>query len=409
VSADDALDARTLASRAGVAVERVEELTGYGLLSPEDGRYSLDDIGRVGVIEAVLGEGIAVEELAQAASAGVVSLAWFEGVLPPVPTLLDRTYGEISEDVGIPFEVVTRLFEQFGIVTPSPDDRGREDDARILAHVGRARAALGDSDAAILGGTRYFGDNIRRIAESQIGTFQREIIEPMFASGASLREVIERLNPLIADVIRPAVADLLVWLHRRHVDALNLQMLVQTLEGALARAGVEVLVSPRPPAIAFLDLTGFTRLTDEAGDQEAVALAAVLSDLVRSGALHHGGTAVKLLGDGVMFHFPNADDAVRCALHLVPEAAGRDLPPARVGVHAGPVVFRDGDYFGRTVNVAARITDYARPREVLVSDAVVTSVGESQDVAFDPIGPVALKGVSEPVVLHAARAIGSVP
>jgi adenylate cyclase len=80
-----------------------------------------------------------------------------------------------------------------------------------------------------------------------------------------------------------------------------------------------------------------------------------------------------------------------------------------VGVHAGPVVFRDGDYFGRTVNVAARITDYARPREVLVSDAVVTSVGESQDVAFDPIGPVALKGVSEPVVLHAARAIGRVP
>jgi adenylate cyclase len=72
-------------------------------------------------------------------------------------------------------------------------------------------------------------------------------------------------------------------------------------------------------------------------------------------------------------------------------------------VHAGPVVFRDGDYFGRTVNVASRITDYARPGEVLVSQSVVEAVGEAKGMMFEPIGPVSLRGVSEPVVLNVAR------
>lgn len=404
MTAADRLTAEDLASRAGVTADRIEELTRLRLLAPEDGRYSLDDVGRVGVVEAVVGEGIAVEELARAADAGVVSLAWFGGVLPPVPTLLDRTYAEVTADLGLPFDLVTRLFELWGLVTPGPDDRVREDDARILAHVARANAALAPRGVSLEAGTRYFGDNIRRIAESQIGFFQREMLEPMLAAGGALRDVIEAVNPLIAEVIRPAVADLLPWLHRRHVDSLNVQMLVQTLETGLAQAGVAVPVSPRPPAIAFLDLSGFTRLTDEAGDDEAVSLAATLSDLVRTSALHHGGTAVKLLGDGVMFHFPEPEGSIRCAMHLILEAAERGLPPARVGVHAGPVVFRDGDYFGRTVNVAARITDYARPREVLVSEAVVEAVGDDVDLAFESIGPVALKGVAEPVSLYSARA-----
>ena len=76
---------------------------------------------------------------------------------------------------------------------------------------------------------------------------------------------------------------------------------------------------------------------------------------------------------------------------------------------AGPVVFLDGDYFGRTVNVASRITDYARPGEVLVSSSVVGSVGEVEGVAFRPIGPVILKGVSDPIDLYVAQASDVTP
>lgn len=400
------LGADELARSAGVTPERVAELTNLGLLEPVDGRYVAADVGRLNVVEALAGEGLPMD-LVRASRAGLVALGWFEGVLPPAPALLDRTFRQEAESLGLSFELVARLFESWGVAVPTPESHVRDDDARMLAHIARAYMALERDDQRMIDSAKYFGDNIRRIAESQIAFFSREIIEPLLAEGRPLQDVIETINPLIVEVIRPAVRELLQWLHRRHVDALSMQMLVQTVEASLEKAGVELARPARPPTISFLDLSGFTRLTDSAGDEEAVVLATTLSDLVHRSAAHHGGTVVKLLGDGVMFHFPDAGASVRCALALVPEAARGDLPPARVGVHLGPVVFRDGDYFGRTVNVAARITDYARPREVVVSQAVVESVGDASHVAFEPIGPVVLKGVSEPVVLHSARSIGA--
>jgi adenylate cyclase len=103
-----------------------------------------------------------------------------------------------------------------------------------------------------------------------------------------------------------------------------------------------------------------------------------------------------------MFHFREAGPAVLAALEMVEEVSRSGLPPARVGVHAGPVVFQGGDYFGRTVNVAARIGEYARPGEVLVSQDVV-DVAALDDVDLTAIGPVELKGVSDTIPLHSAR------
>jgi adenylate cyclase len=111
---------------------------------------------------------------------------------------------------------------------------------------------------------------------------------------------------------------------------------------------------------------------------------------------------VKLLGDGVMFHVPEPAQGVRCGLELVDRVPRVGLPLARVGLHSGPVVFQDGDYFGRTVNVAARITDYAPPGEVLVSDQVVAGAGRLEAVRFAPVGPVSLKGLSAPITLYTA-------
>jgi adenylate cyclase len=77
-----------------------------------------------------------------------------------------------------------------------------------------------------------------------------------------------------------------------------------------------------------------------------------------------------------------------------------------MGMSSGPVVFQDGDYFGGTVNVATRITDYARPGEVLVSDSVATATAGLHGVRYQLIGPIALKGVLTPVTLHAAVPAG---
>jgi adenylate cyclase len=103
-----------------------------------------------------------------------------------------------------------------------------------------------------------------------------------------------------------------------------------------------------------------------------------------------------------MFYFREPAAAVLAALEMV-EGVGRyGLPPAHVGIHAGPVVFQDGDYFGRTVNLAARIGEYARPGEVLVSQEVVDA-SDAGPVSFVDIGPVELKGVPGTLRLHTAR------
>ena len=119
-------------------------------------------------------------------------------------------------------------------------------------------------------------------------------------------------------------------------------------------------------------------------------------------SFEHGGRAVKWLGDGVMFYFERPGEAALAALEMVEGLAAHGLPPAHVGLHAGPVVFQEGDYFGRTVNVAARISDYARPGEVVVTHEVV-QVTEGDEVSFSEIGPVELKGVSGALSLFTAR------
>ena len=130
-----------------------------------------------------------------------------------------------------------------------------------------------------------------------------------------------------------------------------------------------------------------------------------LSTLVQRSAIEHGGRPVKWLGDGVMVYFREAGPGVVAALEMVEGVVAAGLPPAHVGMHAGPVLFQEGDYFGQTVNVASRIADYARPGEVLVTREVVEASGED-GVAFTEIGPVELKGIPGPVHLLAARRSG---
>jgi adenylate cyclase len=154
--------------------------------------------------------------------------------------------------------------------------------------------------------------------------------------------------------------------------------------------------------VCFLDVTGYTRLTEERGDEAAAELAARLATLVRPSSAEHGGQPVKWLGDGVMFYFAEPAPSVLAALEIVEGVTSHGLPPARVGIHAGPVVFQEGDYFGRTVNIAARIADHAAPGEVLVTQEVVEAA-KGTPVTFTEIGPVELKGVSDTIRLYSAR------
>jgi adenylate cyclase len=177
--------------------------------------------------------------------------------------------------------------------------------------------------------------------------------------------------------------------------------IIEGFERQLEEAGIHSQLD-RVPAICFLDITGYTRLTQERGDDAAAELASTVARLVQRSSVQHGGKPIKWLGDGVMFHFPEPGRGVRSALEMVDGIATAGLPPAHVGLHAGTVLFQEGDYFGQTVNLSARIADYARPGEVLVTQAVVDAC-KDDGLAFSRVGPVELKGVQAPIELLRAE------
>jgi adenylate cyclase len=150
--------------------------------------------------------------------------------------------------------------------------------------------------------------------------------------------------------------------------------------------------------MCFLDLVGYTRLTEERGDRAAAELAVLVGRSSRA----HGGVPVKWLGDGVMVYFREPAGAVLSALQLVAQLREAGLPPTHVGVAAGPVVVQGGDYFGRTVNLAARIAVHAGASQVLVSERVAEAAAP-EGVAFVELGQVRLEGIAHPVRLLEAR------
>jgi adenylate cyclase len=176
--------------------------------------------------------------------------------------------------------------------------------------------------------------------------------------------------------------------------------IIEGVEQQLAAAGLHSRLE-HPPAMCFLDITGYTRLTQERGDAAASQVAEELGEVVRQASVHHGGRPVKWLGDGVMLHFPDSGSGVVGALDMIEAILGAGLPPAHVGLHAGPVIFREGDYYGQTVNLASRIADYAQAGEVIVSQSVVDAAAGAP-VAFRGVGLVELKGVTDAMELYAA-------
>jgi adenylate cyclase len=261
---------------------------------------------------------------------------------------------------------------------------------------------LGLDDGVLIRIARVYGENLRRIAQAEPEFYHDHVEAPLLASGMNERQMREVASQM-SDQLAAVVQKLLLAVYARHQERYTIDHLVSHIEAVVAEQPLH-----RPPAMCFLDLTGYTRLTEERGDRAAAALAASLADLVEQVSLPHDGQPVKWLGDGVMFHFRRPGQAVVAALEMVERTPEAGLPEAHVGLHAGPVVFQDGDYFGRTVNLAARIAAHAGPGQVLVSDQVVAECGGGA-VAFEPIGPVPLKGVTDPVPLHRATRAGQAP
>ena len=153
----------------------------------------------------------------------------------------------------------------------------------------------------------------------------------------------------------------------------------------------------------FADIAGFTALTEAHGDHDAAALVADFCSSVRAELPASGGTEVKTIGDAVMLTIPDPAAAIRLGLRIAHELMrGHGAPAVRVGLHHGPAIERDGDYFGAAVNLAARVSGEASGGEVLLTASTAARAPELPGVLYEPRGRRALRNVREPVELFAA-------
>ncbi len=391
------------AERAGVSVEELARLVEQGILTPDaEDHFSAGDVSRIGLIQSFVAAGIPLDGLATALRLGTLSLAFLDSPsFGSFASFSSVTFQELSARTGVPVDLLMVIREAIGSPPPTPEDRVREDELAIVPLI-EAQLQIGFKHATIERALRTIGDSLRRVAEVQAEGFRTEVILPRVP-----RMTAAELSPMAVefnDRLTPLIDQALLTVYHAHQAHARTGNLIGMFERGLAQAGVYSRLE-RPPAMCFLDITGYTRLTEERGDEAAADLAEQLGRLVQRTSVQHGGRPVKWLGDGVMFYFREPGPGVVAALDMVDGVAAAGLPPAHVGLHAGPVVFQQGDFYGQTVNLASRIAEYARPGEVLVSQAVVDAAA-GVEVTFTEIGPVELKGVAGAMHLHAAHRPG---
>ena len=387
------------ADRAGVSVDWLTRLVDLEIVKPAEGdRFTAGDSRRAELVQSLEKAGIPMEGLAAAIRGGTLALDFLDAAAYDRFSLLsDVTFGQLSEKTGVPLNLLTLIREVAGSAAPDPDDRVREEEMTVADFVA-AQVKAGFRPIAIERLLRVQGDALRRMAETEADWWQSEVIAPAIASGGDAQML--GADDFATELSTLAERSIIATYHAQQAHAWT-GNIITGFEQLMANAGLHSRLE-RPPAVCFLDITGYTRMTQERGDAAAAELATNLSRVVDRTAVRHGGRTIKWLGDGVMFVFPEVGPGVVAALEMADGVVGAGLPPSHVGLHAGPVIFQGGDYYGATVNMASRIAEYARPGEVLVSQAVVDASSTPQ-VTFTEIGPVELKGVSGAVQLHAAH------
>ncbi|HEX6264752.1 MAG TPA: adenylate/guanylate cyclase domain-containing protein [Actinomycetota bacterium] len=394
----DGISERDVAERAGVEPGYVTRLVDVGVLTPaDDGAFTEGDVRRARLYQGLERTGLPLEAIREALDAGELSFGWLDNPLYDlIAPLSQRSFQDVASDTGVPLELLRVLREAIGFALPEPDDRMREDELRVVPLIEKLVSARFPT-SVLERLLRVYGDGLRRMAEVEADWWHRYVVLPALASGMTDAEMHEATLGF-GEETTPLLEQAMLAMYHAHQEHTWVENLIGEIEDALDRTGLRSRLV-RPPAICFLDITGYTRLTEERGDEAAAELATRLTPLVQRSAERHDGKVVKWLGDGVMFHFREPNGGVVAALEMVDAIAAAGLPPAHVGLDTGPVVFQGGDYFGRTVNLAARIGEQAAPGQVLVTQEIVDRV-VPDGVAFEPVGAVELKGVSEPVLLH---------
>jgi class 3 adenylate cyclase/DNA-binding transcriptional MerR regulator len=397
------LSTRELAKRAGTTPAWIRRLTEIGVLRPDERRrFRSGDLQRVQIVAAYEAGGIELDDIARAIRERRMSFEMTDRIYPEASPSSGRSVSDLATALGPGADLLPDLFMALGLPRPALDRPLTEADERVLPAFLAAWDTSSMSSDTTLRAARLLGDATRRAAEGWIDLFMEAVAPPPEESAVlTVDELAPRMfEPAIrvAQLFEPMA----IWLLRRHMERALNAVNVEAMERALEVHGRRPRAPAEPPAVVFADLSGFTRLTEEHGDELAARHAEALSQLAIRAATTNDGRLVKQLGDGVMLVFRRVGQAVRAAFDLRAGADRAALPPLHVGISAGPMIERDGDYFGRTVNLASRISAVAGPGEILANQ---TAAEGDHDVPVVALGPTQLKGLSEALPLFRLEAL----
>lgn len=378
----------TLQEFVDLAKHPEEEILRYqraGLLDPDgDGRFDEYDVLRLRMILVRLDEGLSVEDIL----AGIREL-------PTAPVLFPPPGGGYSiEDAAIKTDLHPDLIVEVRTALGFPGHQLDEYDLRALEAV-KTMIDGGMPEEIIMQGARVLGDAMRRFAETEIRLTHAYVHEPLAREGLDGREVARRAHQLVETAVMPVIEPLILFVHAKHLMRASVEDALYHLESADKPSVGNTIDS----TILFVDLSSFTTIAHVHGDEVAANILERFDGLVRTLVLQHHGTLVKQIGDAFMLAFGRPADAVGFALDLGKRTENEvDFPPIRIGIHAGPVLYRVGDYVGNTVNIASRIATSAMPHEIVVTQPVA-SEAQAAGIRVEEAGVRILRGIDEPLAL----------
>jgi adenylate cyclase len=381
------LTPQEFADLVGSSIEEVERWRSVGLVDPERlGHYEELDLVRWLRIRQYESQGYRPDQLAAAIATGDVHPYLGEYLFPPSPRVTPR---EAAQRVGMTVEQARAIRAALGFGGEAIPESWL-DQLAVFQTIGKA----GLPWDAVLEGARAYGDMLRRLAESEVRLVHVQIHERLSTDGQSDQEV-NRQILAIQDAVLPLLDGLVQATHHEHL-----------LQASIEDAYLHLPASETPAergsvstTIVFLDVASFTELAEARGDETASELLARLDSVVRALALQNGGKLVKEIGDGLMFAFRDAGNAVVFAREVLGQTdADRAIPPLHVGIHTGHAIYRSGDYIGTTVNLAERVCAASSPGDILLTEAVVAQLADSD--AAEPVGVRLLRGSERPLALY---------
>ena len=303
------------------------------------------------------------------------------------------TLKQAAKASGLKADVIAELIAATGLPSGALDDLGSED-VEIFKHFATAIESGFPRDA-LLQTVRVYGQAASKIADAEVRLVHLHVHEPLLRKGVSSEQITDQMGTITGELL-PLFSPVIDHLHRRFLNHFVEQDIVGHMENEPGGEIGQVRV-----AIAFADLAGYTQLTEEVGDEEAAGIVERFVANVNQ-SLPDEARILKTIGDEVMIVSPDAGSLIDWAVGFQILSNERPLP--RIGIHSGNVVFRDGDYFGREVNLAARVAARAAAGEVLVTWPVVEMAGKH--LQFERIGEVKLKGFSHATELFLADPAG---